>query len=162
MPEICVVSRSRASAAFLILATDGLWSCCTSAQAATFVDEKLREHDNPQWAAEQLLQHVLMDMNTSDNVYITVVLVKPVAGPSIGVASLTPGPPAVRPGRARNAFDAGMPTAGSFTPPTNSPCVGGGRAAPRAHGGEPQPPANDTAAASPAADVLLPERHGGG
>jgi serine/threonine protein phosphatase PrpC len=41
LPEVCVLPRSLASPAFLILATDGLWSVCSSAEAAKFVTNQV-------------------------------------------------------------------------------------------------------------------------
>lgn len=178
LPEVCVLARSSALPAFLILATDGLWSVCSSAEAARFVSKQVRasprraaplsrllslarslaaslslpvslsrslhaspslarpwarslsptlslaltrsrsdprpalssraqleKHDNPQLAADELLEHVLMELTSSDNVYITVALVKPVAAPEAAPA--------------RPEF--GRQTSAALTPPTNSP-----------------------------------------
>mmetsp|Transcript_3568 Transcript_3568/g.8966 ORF Transcript_3568/g.8966 Transcript_3568/m.8966 type:complete len:190 (+) Transcript_3568:829-1398(+) len=107
MPEVCIVRRSTSTPGFLILASDGLWSSCSSAEAIAFVDQQFSIHDNPQLAADQLLSHVLLEQSSSDNVYIIVVLMKP----SPAVAS-TPGVLMARP-------DFAQP---NHTPPTNSPC----------------------------------------
>jgi serine/threonine protein phosphatase PrpC len=111
MPEVCIVRRSTSTPGFLILATDGLWSSCSSAEAIAFVDQQLSIHDNPQWAADQLLSHVLLEQSSSDNVYITVVLLKPEPP---GAAS-TPSVLMANPEFARQQSQ-------SFTPPTGSPC----------------------------------------
>lgn len=119
MPEVCVVRRSLVSAAFLIMASDGVWSCCKSDEAYALVESKLAIDENPQWAADQLLAHVVNEQQTCDNVFVIVVLLKPTetleqptssrAPPLSCTPSMPPPPRVVREQTA------------NLTPPTNSP-----------------------------------------
>lgn len=77
VPEVCVLPRSATQQSFVILATDGLWSCCSSAEAIQFVSDHLAGNDSPQAAADSLLNHALMDRQASDNVLITVIVINP-------------------------------------------------------------------------------------
>lgn len=121
-PEVCVVRRSALSAGFLIIASDGVWSCCKSDEAYALVQSKLAVNDNPQWAADQLLAHVVNEQQTSDNVFITVVLLKPAEQPRHHHPGGTPGAALARLAPAHEQ-------AATCTPPTNSPLVAAQRQA---------------------------------
>ncbi|KAG8468149.1 hypothetical protein KFE25_007201 [Diacronema lutheri] len=115
MPELCVVPRSTSAQGFLVIASDGVWSCCKSDEAYAIVARQLNADGNPQRAADQLLAHVVMECHTSDNVFITVVLIAPFE-PELTAARGTPSAPPPMPRTAR-------PLSGAHTPPTNSPLV---------------------------------------
>jgi hypothetical protein len=111
MPEVCVVQRSLDTPGFIILASDGVWACVSSAEAIAFVERQLSLDHNPQTAAERLRAHVFSDKHGCDNVYVIIVLLAPIAA----LAASTPCVP--MPISAMRCENRETP----LTPPTNAP-----------------------------------------
>ena len=75
-PDVCEVDLEDGDA-FLIVATDGLWDCCTSAQAVHFLRGELsRNGMDAQLAADALVEHAVGRRKTKDNVAAIVVLLR--------------------------------------------------------------------------------------
>jgi len=61
---------------FIILASDGVWDRMTNEAAVQFVRQRLRTtaQSDPQIAAQELANHVIHDLRTSDNVSIVIIV----------------------------------------------------------------------------------------
>merc|ERR1712010_202247 len=59
---------------FLILASDGIWDRMSNDEVVYFVDQRLREHGDPQMAGTQLANHAIINLRSSDNVSVVVVV----------------------------------------------------------------------------------------
>jgi serine/threonine protein phosphatase PrpC len=84
-PEVRTVARCDADL-FILLASDGLWSRCSSEDAAAFVHQRLirGSQGSAQAAAEALVQHALFKLHSSDNTSVVIVHLHGGAQPSVG------------------------------------------------------------------------------
>ena len=75
-PDVSEVPLGAAGDAdFMIIATDGLWDCCSSARSAAFVRDELKRNGRDAGAAAKaLVMHALGRRQGQDNVAIVIIL----------------------------------------------------------------------------------------
>ena len=59
---------------FLVIASDGIWDRMSNDEVVSFVDQRLREHSDPQMAASQLANYAMINLRSADNVSALVIV----------------------------------------------------------------------------------------
>jgi serine/threonine protein phosphatase PrpC len=61
---------------FIVIATDGVWCRMSSQEAVSFVNRSLKRHGDPELASRELVEHVLLECGSPDNVSVIVVQIR--------------------------------------------------------------------------------------
>ena len=72
-PEVSITPLIEEDA-FLVLASDGLWDRMTNQEVVDFITNSLAQHGDPQLASQELAQHAMINLRSSDNVSIVIVI----------------------------------------------------------------------------------------
>jgi protein phosphatase 1L len=85
-PEVSITELVEEDS-FLVIASDGIWERISNEEAVAFIELKLREHGDPQFAASQLANYAIINKRGGDNV--SIIIIVPRKLPQIGRFAFT-------------------------------------------------------------------------